>query len=69
MSPLLMLLLAAGALAGTGVAITAAGISPRPPSLAGVLAALDERTLHAAVEQVGPWTRLVRRVPGSVPER
>ncbi len=68
MSPLLMLLLAAGALAGGGVAVTAAGISRRPPSLVGVLAALDERTLPAAVEQVSPWTRLVRRVPGSVPD-
>ena len=44
MSPLLMLLLAAGALTGTGVAVAAAGISRRPPALAAVLAALDERT-------------------------
>ena len=69
MSPLLMLLLAAGALAGTGVAVAAAGISRRPPSLAGVLAALDERTLPARAEPVSWWTRLVRRVPGAVPER
>ena len=68
MSPLLMLLLAAGALTGTGVAVAAAGISRRPPALAAVLAALDERTLPAAVERVSWWTRLVRRVPGAVPD-
>ena len=63
-----MLLLAAGALTGTGVAIAAAGITARPPALAAVLAALDERTLPAAVERVSWWTRLVRRVPGAVPD-
>jgi tight adherence protein C len=68
MSPLLMLLLAAGALTGTGVALTAAGISRRPPALAAVLAALDERTMPAAAERVSWWTRLVRRVPGAVPD-
>ena len=69
MSPLLMLLLAAGALTGTGTGIAvAAGLSQRPPALADVLAALDERTLPAAVERVSWWTRLVRRVPGAVPD-
>jgi len=68
MSPLVMLLLAAGALTGTGVAVAAAGISQRPPALAVVLAALDERTLPAAAERVSWWTRLVRRVPGAVPD-
>lgn len=63
-----MLLLAAGALAGIGVALAAAGISRRPPALAVVLAALDERTLPTAVERVSWWTRLVRRVPGAVPD-
>ena len=33
-----------------------------------MLAALDERTLPAAVERVSWWTRLVRRVPGAVPD-
>ena len=69
MNPLLMLLLAGGALAGTGVAVAAAGFGRRPPSLAAALVALDERTLPAAVEPVSWWTRLVRRVPGSVPEQ
>ena len=68
MSPLLMLLLAAGALTGIGVAVAAAGLSRRPPALAAVLAALDERTLPTPVERVSWWTRLVRRVPGAVPD-
>jgi hypothetical protein len=67
MNPLLILLLAAGALAGSGVAVAAAGITRRP-SLAGALAALDERTAQANLERTNLRTRLVRRVPGAVPD-
>ena len=68
MNPLLVLVLAAGALAGTGVAVAAAGLTRRQPPLGSALAALDERTYRATVERVTPWTRLVRQVPGTVPE-
>ena len=68
MNPLLILVLAAGVLASSGVAVAVAGLARRQPSLTGALAALDERTSRAAGEQLTSWTRLVHHVPGAVPE-
>jgi tight adherence protein C len=67
-NPLVLALLMAGALLGTGVAVTVSSAVGRRPDLVALLAALDERTSPVPAESGSVWLDLLRRRSGRVPD-
>jgi tight adherence protein C len=67
-NPVLVALMAAGALVGVGVALAVSTFGRAHPDLAGALTALDERTPRPLIGRRPILARALRLLPGSVPE-
>jgi Flp pilus assembly protein TadB len=67
-NPLLMLAVAGGGLLGVGFTVAGTAFGPRHPVLADALAALDERRPRPSDPAAPALVRVLRHLPGTVPD-